>query len=126
MIFKFLGMSLVLLVSALLLRSFGWRGAPVFAVIASVFLLAEAGEGLAYIFESMNFSVYSSELEPPIKAALKIMGIGYLFGICADICRELGEGGIAKSVEIVGRVEIIAVVIPFLREIIKVGVELIE
>ena len=52
-------------------------------------------------------------------------GLGYLFGISADICRELGESGIAKSLEVVGRVEIIAVAVPFWKKIIETGVELI-
>ena len=61
----------------------------------------------------------------PLSAAVKILGIGYLFGMCADVCRELGEGGAAKAVETVGRVEIIAVVIPYFKEIVSVGAELL-
>ena len=125
MIFKFLGICLILLACAVLLRNFGWRGASVFAVVASILLLAEAADSLSYIFETVYAFDYGEGIEKPILAALKILGIGYLFGICADVCRELGENGIAKSVEIVGRVEIIALVIPFFQEIIRVGVELI-
>ncbi len=126
MIFKILGISLVLLASAVLLRSFGWRGAPVFACIAALLLLSSAVSGLAPLAGSEIFKKYGSSLEAPVSACLKILGLGYLFGIVSDICRELGEGGIAKAVEIVGRVEIIAVIIPFFEEIIRLGVELIE
>ncbi len=123
---EFLGIAFILLVSALLLRSFGWRGAPVFAAVCGALLISEAVSGLALIFDGSIFSVYGDGLSEPISAALKILGLGYLFGICADICRELGEPGIAKSVEVAGRVEIMLVVLPFFEEILRVGSELME
>ncbi len=124
--FKFLGIALLLLVTAMLLKSFGWRGAPIFAAIGAQLLLSEAVAGIASILESDVFFGLGYDIEKPIRAALKILGLGYLFGIVSDICRELGESGIAKAVEVVGRVEIIAVTLPFFEEIIRVGVGLIK
>lgn len=125
MIINLLGAGLVLGISAFILRSFGWRGAPVFAVICSVVLIAEAADGLGGIFSSIGFLYKQKGLDSAVRAALKVLGLGYLFGISSDVCRELGEAGIAKSLEVVGRVEIIAVIVPFLKEIVETGVELI-
>ena len=122
---RLIGVALLLTVTAFLLRQLGWHGAPVFAVICAVVLIAETGETLAGIFSSVTLVGESVAISEPLGAALKTLGAGYLFGISADVCRELGESGIAKAVEVVGRVEIIAIVIPFFEEIIKVGVELI-
>ncbi len=58
-----------------------------------------------------------------VSVAVKALGLSYLFGISADICRELGEQGIAKCVEVVGRVEIISLALPYFRQIIELGVE---
>lgn len=118
-------MALLLAVSAFLLRQFGWGGAPVFAAVCAVVLLGEVSETLGSIFGFVTAFGETSSLSEPIEAALKALGAGYLFGISADVCRELGESGMAKAVEAVGRVEIIAIVIPYFQEIIKVGVELI-
>ncbi len=112
-------------ISAFLLRSFGWKGAPVFAVICSVILISEASHILGDVFDSISFLYNESGIREGISAALKVLGLGYLFGISSDICRELGEAGIAKSLEVVGRVEIIAVAVPFWKRIIETGVELI-
>ncbi len=125
MILDILGAGMILGISAFILRSFGWKGTPVFAVIASVVLIGEASHILGNIFDSVDFLYNESGIREGISAALKVLGLGYLFGISADICRELGESGIAKSLEVVGRVEIIAVAIPFWKEIIETGVELI-
>ncbi len=122
--FDFFGAAMLLAVSALLLRNFGWRGAPVFAVLCIVVLLAESALGFEKIFSSLTNIAESANISEAAAAALKITGIGYLFGICADVVRELGETGMAKVVEIVGRVEIIAVIFPFFEDILRVGVEL--
>lgn len=125
MILKILGSALLLLSSAYLLRALGFRGAPIFAAISAIVLISESKESLGYIFGRVKELSELSNISEPTSAALKILGIGYLFGICADVCRELSEPGIAKAVEIVGRVEIFAVVIPYFERIIRVGVELL-
>ena len=108
------------------LKSLGWRGVPVFISVGFVFLISIVGEELGAIFASV------SELTEPlgggdtVRAAIKIIGLGYLFGISGDICRELEAGGLAKAVDVVGRVEIIAVVLPYFREIIETGIGFME
>lgn len=126
MILKLIGAALVLTVSAFLLKNFGWRGTPIFTAIALVLFIAEAQGELEYIFSSIKKIGIESGIEDALSSAIKVLGIGYLFGICADICRELSEAGIAKAVEVVGRVEIIAVVVPYFEEIIKVGIGLVK
>ena len=125
MILKIFGLAILLSMTAFLLRSFGWRGAPVFASVALVILLTEASGLLRAVLHSVRDIGAVAGLAEPVRAALKVLGLGYLYGICADVCRDLSEAGIAKAVEAVGRVEIVAVIMPYFEEIIKVGVELI-
>ena len=125
MILKILGSVLLLLSSAYILRALGFRGAPVFAAISAVVLITESKDSFGYIFGRVKELAHFANISEPTSAALKILGLGYLFGICADVCRELSEPGIAKAVEIVGRVEIFVVVIPYFEKIIRVGVELL-
>ncbi len=126
MILRLIGTALILTVSAFLLKSFGWRGAPVFTAVALILFISESEGELEYIFSSIKKIGNESGIDDALSAAIKVLGIGYLFGICADICRELSEAGIAKAVEVVGRVEIITVVIPYFQEIIKVGIGLVK
>ena len=108
-----------------MLRSLGWRAAPVFALISALIILGKIGDALFGVLDTVASLGKYADIEEAVGAALKILGLGYLFGISADLCRELGEGGIAKAVEVVGRIEIIVVILPFFEEIIKIGVELI-
>jgi hypothetical protein len=57
---------------------------------------------------------------------LKIAGIGFLSGVTADVCRELGEGGAARGVLLAGRIEMLCIALPYLEKIIALGVELLE
>ena len=68
----------------------------------------------------------ASGLSEAAEGVLKISGIGFLMGASADVCRELGESGIARGVTLAGRLEILCVALPFLREIVALGVELLK
>lgn len=96
-----------------------------FASVALVMLLTEASGVLETVLLSVRDIGVGAGIAEPVRAALKVLGLGYLYGICADVCRDMSEAGIAKAVEAVGRVEIVAVIMPYFEEIIRVGVELI-
>ena len=119
-----IGGALIVGISVYILREFGWRGAPVAAAIGAIVILSALGESFIRIFQFLG-GFTDSIGASVVKAILKIFALGYLFGISADALRTIGEQGIAKSVEVVGRVEIFLVVLPFLEEIIRLGVDLI-
>ena len=53
---------------------------------------------------------------PPLIAAF---GIAFLTQICAEVCRDCKEASIASYVEIVGRVEILILCLPLIKEILQ-------
>ena len=55
----------------------------------------------------------------------KGLGIAILTQCCADICRESGEGGIASSVELVGKLELLLLSLPLLDELLSLARELL-
>ena len=117
----FLG--LIFAFSALLLKNLGWRGASVFTSLAIVVILGEI-QGTFAEFEKLSELWIS--LGEGGAAIFKIMGIGYLFGISAEIARELGEAGISSALTLVGRFEIIAVALPFISEIFSLAISLVS
>ena len=112
--------------SVLLLKSFGFRAAPLVAVIVmltavSVYepALRESGEVVAYLGELSGAKEYTS-------AALKVVGVSYLSGISRDVVTELGESGIAKSISLVTRLELLFISLPFIKEMLSALVSLME
>ena len=56
---------------------------------------------------------------------LKARGVAVLTQICADICRDLGEGSAASGVELIGRIEILLLCIPMLQAVIVTVTEVL-
>ena len=107
--------ALLFAIAALLLKNFGWRGAPVFVSIAFILLLGRLPSYLSS-FNKLFLVVFVGECG---KAIAKIIGIGYLFGISSDVCRELGEPTLASGLTFVGRFEMLTVSAPFLLQAIE-------
>ena len=110
---------LVLLAASLsvLLKNFGFKGAPVF--IAAVFCAIVSSYGEAFM-ESVSLLEYvadAADISKYSEACVKVIGIGYLSGISADTCREIGEAGAARCIGIFAKLELIALTIPFIKEI---------
>jgi len=56
---------------------------------------------------------------------LKALGIAVLTQICADMCRDCGEGSAASGVELIGRLEILVLCIPMLETVISTVAEVL-
>ncbi len=115
-------LGLVFAFSAVLLKNLGWRGVSIFTALGIVVLLSELRGSF---IEIDKLSGLFGALDEGGIAIFKIMGIGYLFGISSEICRELGEAGISFALTLVGRFEIIAVALPFISEIFSLALSLV-
>ena len=116
--------AIIAAVCGILLRELGWRGAAVFSIISlSVFfgVFADALSGLTK--EILSVSELGVALA--VKEILKVIGVSYLFGFCADICAELGERGLSGVLLAVGRVEILVIVTPYMLDMIRLAAELV-
>lgn len=119
---ELLSAALVVAVSALLLRQFGWRGTPVFVSVATIFLISNV---LVHISGVLSFISSLPAGEESAVAIVKIIGVGYLYGIASDVCRELGESSVASLIVLLGRVETVAIALPFIKEIASLAVSLL-
>lgn len=123
---RILGLALLVAVTAFLLRGFGYKGTPVFVSVAFVGIISFVLPYLSEVSEFIKNSAALYGVQSAASAVMKVVGIGYLTGITADICRELEASSISSAVILVGRVEIIAVVLPFFNEIMQLGGELLR
>ena len=122
---EIVGAALTLAVIVFMLREVGFRGAPIIAVISALLLLIRSVE----IYGSLKDSILAlpeGALESGVlESMLKVTGLTYLYGISSDVCRDLGESGISRALEVAGRVEIALIAAPYIKEIIMLGSELI-
>ena len=109
-----------------MLRSLGYEGARLISVVGTVSLLCAVVLGVGRLMESLPGELLSGKVATVAEVSLRIMGVGYVFGIVADICRELGEVGLANAAEGLGRVEILMLSVPYITEVVGSAVKMFE
>ena len=118
----------ILLISAagaLLLKNFGFKGAPVFVAVCMVFVISSFSETLSLVKGTFNEILTYADISEYTGAAMKVVGIGYLSGISSDVCREIGEGGVAKCIAVVSKLELITIAAPFISELVSLCAQLL-
>lgn len=114
---------LITVVLGFLLRELGFKGAKLVILIGTVSVIGASALTFGEILSSLP-GMEGAGREYTV-AMMKIIGVGYVFGICSDVCCELGEGGLGNAVMMLGRVEIIALSLPFIKRIVEKGIELL-
>ncbi len=121
-----IGMALLCITMALILKNLGAKSVPVLISVASVGMISLFSEGISDLFSTITGLAEYSDISDYLKGALKIIGVGYVGGICSDICLELGEAGLSRAVSLAGRLEIFAITAPFIVSIIEYAIQCAE
>jgi stage III sporulation protein AD len=115
---KICGMALICLVAFAVVRQWGRDfEVPMKLAAAVVFLgilLGMAIPLLTWIREMLSVGAVSEYAE----LLLGALGIAVVTGVCADLCRECRESTVASYVEMAGRLEILILSIPLIKEIL--------
>lgn len=115
------GIALIAAISVILLREAGFRGASLISAFAVICLMGCAAVGVGRLATLLSPSVFGAAAAKAAGGILKVVGVSFVFGTGADVCTELGEGGVANALLAVGRVEILLLAAPTLVEIIEIG-----
>ena len=111
---------------ALLLREAGFHGAKLASSVALIGIMGLALSLTAKLFLSLGIDKLDGDAEWAVKMFIKLIGVGYVFGVGSDVCREMGEGGIASALLTVGRVEVLLICLPAFREILELGISYLK
>ena len=122
-VIRVIGYVIITLVLCLLLKELGFKGARLIVLICTVAIIGGAVVSMGSFMKLLP-GVSDSSGEYAI-AVMKMIGVGYAFGVCSDICVELGEIGLSSAVCLFGRVEIVALSAPYIRLIIEKGIEML-
>ena len=108
---------------AFVLRTLGAKGAPALTVAAGLAFVAYAvaryGEALTAIREMAERAGVSDG----VGVILRMIFVGILCAVAADICRDVGESTLATRVEACGKAEILLLALPFLLELVNLALE---
>lgn len=85
-------------------------GMSVAVLLAVIPKIGEAVGFLRELEESVNTDY--------VGVILRGVGVTYLTGTACEICKSVGEAGIAGTIETVGRAELLMMCIPLFRELV--------
>ena len=119
MILKICGGAILLAVLGFLLSELGFRGKRAFTVLSVIILLLIFIDLVSDAISQITAISIGEEGRESLALALKIVGVGHAFNFSADACSELSENGIASVLTLVGRMEILLMILPTAIELIS-------
>lgn len=125
-ILQICGVAVTASVCAMILKKW-YPGAAVTVSVAAMLLMAlltmsKYGDAVL----TVSALIEKNGLERCGELMLKSLGVGITVKIVSDICRDCGEDSIAGGVELVGKLEILLLCIPFAAELLTLTSELLS
>ncbi|MBQ8173827.1 MAG: hypothetical protein IJ009_00320 [Clostridia bacterium] len=108
-----------------ILRGVGSRGAAAVSLAGGVLILSIALPKYAQPIVALLEMAESAGLSEELSVVLRILFLGLLGSIAADICRDMGEGSVAERLELLIRAEILLLALPFLLEVFRLAFEVV-
>lgn len=125
-IIKIIGIGLVALVIAIILKQYRPEYAIYVSIIAGVlilFLVMEKLSGIINLLKSISDKTYINKQFLGI--LLKITGIAIATEFAVSICADAGEKAIASKIEIGSKVIIITMSIPIISSLLELVIEIL-
>jgi len=126
MTWRILAAALLVTFIGALLTEIGFKGKRAVTGLAIILFSLCVIDGVSGMLSEIMEIADAAGITDAARCALKVVGVGYAFGITSDIAEELGEKGIAGAVTSIGRVEIFLIVFPYFKEILDVGIGLLK
>lgn len=105
----------------LLLKQVKPELAVIVGLVGTVLIFIMVVSGLTQIINSINGIVNQTGMATQLFASiLKIVGIGYLCEIAANICQEAGAKAVADMVILGGKIIIMVLAIPIIQALVDV------
>lgn len=125
-IIKIIGIGLIALVIAIILKQYRPEFAIYVSIIAGVLILFFAMEkfsGIINLLKSISDKTYINRQFLGI--LLKITGIAIITEFAVSICSDAGEKAIASKIEIGSKVIIVAMSIPIISSLLELIIEIL-
>ena len=123
---KICGGALLCVVAITVLRQLGRDGALPLQWLGILLL---GGAGLALMQPIIAFAgelAAVNGVEETSSLLLRALGVALVCQLCADLCRQSGEGSIAGGVEMAGRLQILLLALPKLQQLLQAARELLR
>lgn len=125
-VIPFVGIALVAVVLLTILRVEKPEMAVLLSLSVGILLFFMLLDKLSLVIQEFYGLTTKAGVEPTyLRTVFKVVGIAYLTGFGAQICRDSGEGALALKVEMAGKVVILILTIPVMTAILQMLLRII-
>lgn len=125
MVFKVVGFGILTAVTAFVLSECGFKGKKAYTSLGVCLLLICFLDSFGTVVSDIASLNISDDASEALRSALKILGVTYAFSFGATVSDELSEKGIAQVLMLVGQAEVLAISMPYIKDIFNLATELI-
>ncbi len=118
------GIAITAAIAALALKNINQSMGRAVAIAGLILTLLFGIKGVGGAITELITDIDISLLGVYGKRMLKALGIGLTVKIASDICTGCGEGGVAGGIETAGKIEIILICLPTVKELFSLVGEL--
>ena len=112
-ILKILSIIIICAILALILKAHKAEYSLFISILAGAFLIIFVGEKLMSSVSFLRSKFEEAQINGEyFSIALKALGIAYLSGFIADLCRDAGQTALASKAEIAGKCAIFLLCVP--------------
>ena len=123
---KIIAIAMVCAVLLIILRHSRPEQGMILSIAAALVLLLWILDDMLPVLDSLRQLAKQFQFgEEKVQTLLKTLGICFLSQTAADLCRDAGESSIAAKVELVGKIAILLLCLPFYQELLAIAAELI-
>ena len=113
-------MALVLGIALYLLSRLGLRDVGAYAAVGGALLVSAVAKPLGEAVSTL-LPLADGVGEEAIVSVSKALSLGYLTGLCADLCEDLGQTGISRALLFGGRAMIFSLSVPYVVELVELA-----
>lgn len=113
------GLALSAVALAVLLRQYRAEYALALGLVVSAVILMALMPVLKETMELLIDIASKSGVSQTLSIIVKSLGIAFVAGIAADICRDAGESAMAAKVELAGKVAILSMAMPMAAQLME-------
>ena len=126
-IFKILAICLITAVLAVVLKQqkgeYALLAALAGGAVVAFYILKSISAPIEYISARLQSLGVKSEY---FTVSIKALGIGYVTGFIADVCRDSGQASLAAKAELAGKCAIFILSLPLITAVLETALKLIK
>ena len=120
------GMGILLSAVCLLLKPLRNDWLPFIRIGGTVLILSMLLEPISDLLREASVMVGAETVSSYARVMLRALGIALLCKISSDVCRDAGEATLGAGVEMTGKLGILFLCLPLIRELISFAAMLLE